>query len=72
VRVKFHTGYSGCDQPREITWNKESLEITKIMKEWREPEAKHFLVETGKGRTFKLAYFFETGEWTCSEFIKEQ
>jgi len=42
------------------------------MKEWREPEAKHFLVETGKGRTFKLAYFFETGEWTCSEFIKEQ
>lgn len=69
MKVKSHAGYSGCDHPTEIIRDKETLQIVKILNEWRESGAKHYIVETEKSTTFKLVYFLETGKWNCIETV---
>jgi len=65
--VRAIAGYSGCDRPAEIIRDEVSLIITRIISEWREPGAKHYVVETGKTGTFKLTYDLETRKWDCKE-----
>lgn len=67
--VRAKAGYSGCDRPAEMIRDEVSLMITRIISEWREPGAKHYMVETKKTGTFKLVYDLQTGEWDCKEII---
>lgn len=69
IKVDCHAGYSGCGRPKRFEWKSESVIIRKIIKEWREPGAKHYLVEAADGRNFKLAFFETGGHWSALEVV---
>jgi hypothetical protein len=67
LAVKTHAGYSGCDYPREVKWLGDYLQVSRIVKQWREPGSKHYLVETDGGPQFKLVFLEASADWLISE-----
>ena len=67
VKVGSVAGYSSCDRPVSITWQNEALAVSEVLREWREPGAKHYLVAVSDGRQFKLVFFETTGQWNIIE-----
>ena len=68
MQVICEAGYSGCDHPKAFTWQGRKLAVKRVIKEWREPDAKHFLVSAENSSQFELV-FSETGKtWNISEF----
>ncbi len=66
MRVICEAGYSGCDHPKTFSWQGHKFSVEQVLKEWREPDAKHFLVAANDGRQFELV-FSETGnQWEIS------
>lgn len=66
-QIKTHAGFSGCDYPSEIKWKGDRQSITRIIKQWREPGSKHYLVETANGAQFKLVFVETSTEWLVTE-----
>ena len=67
MRVMCEAGYSGYDYPKAFVWQGNELSVERVIKEWREPEFKHFIVATANGSFFDLV-FSETGFiWNISE-----
>ena len=67
MRVICEAGYSGCDHPKAFTWQGREFSVERIIKEWREPDSKHFMVSAANGSHFELT-FTETGHmWIISE-----
>ncbi len=69
ARVNTHAGYSSVDYPREIEWKGSLQVVTKIVKQWREPGSKHYIVECASGTQFKLAYLETNTEWLVTEVV---
>jgi len=67
LKVNCEAGYSGCDHPKSLELNGQRQEIRQIIREWREPGVKHFLVETDSGTRVKLAFYEAAGEWKALE-----
>jgi hypothetical protein len=62
--VNCHSGYSACDHPKSLAWDGDHLSIQKIIKEWREPGYKYYLVETANEMQFKLTFSESNSEWS--------
>lgn len=60
-KVECHAGYSGCDYPTALVWEGQRLEISAVLAEWREPQAKCYRVQTDDTSQFALR--FEDNEW---------
>jgi len=60
MQVICEAGYSGCDHPKAFTWQDCILAVKYVIKEWREPDSKHFLVSVENNSHFELV-FSETG-----------
>jgi hypothetical protein len=67
MRVNCEAGYSGCDHPKDFTWLGNRLVVQQIIKEWREPCTKYFLVAAENGSPFKLIYSETSGSWKILE-----
>ena len=67
MRVICEAGYSGCDYPKAFTWQGIRRSVLHIYKEWREPDAKHYLVTAGDGDRFKLVFSETSGNWNILE-----
>jgi len=65
--VTVHAGFSSCDHPSSLHWEDSSLDISRIIKEWREPGSKHYLVETINGLHFKLAFSEISAHWLVTK-----
>jgi len=58
--VICEAGYSGCDYPKAFSWQGHKLTVERVIKEWREPDSKHFMVASANASCFELV-FSETG-----------
>ncbi len=67
IRGDASSGYSACDHPKSFFWEEETLTVREIIREWREPGAKHYLVTILDGRRFKLVFYETTGRWSALE-----
>jgi hypothetical protein len=67
MRVICEAGYSGCDHPKAFSWQGNSLSVKRIIKEWREPGTKLFLVTAGNSDLFKLGFSEISGCWNILE-----
>ncbi len=65
LKVICESGYSGCDRPKSIEMEGEQYSINEVVREWREPGAKHYIVRTNTGLQLKLVYYETTGEWNA-------
>lgn len=61
--VECHSGYAYCDQPRALYWQGQRLEITSIIKQWRTPESKWFLVKASDNITYEINYNEASDTW---------
>ena len=67
MRVICRSGYSGCDHPDAFFWQGKMLSVQHIIKEWREPETKHFLVTAENKSTYELILSESSGSWNILE-----
>lgn len=67
MRVIWMSGYSGCDHPDDFFWRGKMLSVKHIIKEWREPETKHFLVMAENKNNYKLVFSESSGSWNMLE-----
>jgi len=65
-RVIAQAGYSACDHPKAVVWEGSRQTISRILREWREPGGKHYLVETSQGLQFNLTFAEPSGRWLVS------
>ena len=65
-QVIAQAGYSACDHPEAVVWEGRRQPISRILKEWREPGGKHYLVETSNGLQFNLTLAEPGGRWLVS------
>lgn len=67
MRVICEAGYSGCDYPKAFSWQGHNLSVEHIIKEWREPDSKHFLVAAVNGDHFILVFSETRKIWNITE-----
>ncbi len=70
VKVGAAAGYSACDRPLSIHWQDQELSIREVVREWREPGAKHYLVLVDDNQHFRLIFHENSGEWNILEVKK--
>ncbi len=61
-----HAGFSACDHPQAVVWEGSRQLIDRILKEWREPNGKHYLVQTSAGLQFNLTLAQPSQRWLVS------
>ena len=71
VTVQCYAGYKGTQRPQKFSLAKQWLDVTEILKEWREPDAVFFRVRASDGRIYVLRNEKEDpkDEWTV-QFIR--
>lgn len=69
VEVSCESGYSGCDRPKSLVMDGCLHTVTEIIREWREPGAKHFILLTSRDLKLKVAFFERTGQWSALEIL---
>ena len=67
IKVTCESGYSGCDRPKMIELNGARHEVSGVVREWREPGAKHYIIRTNSGLQLKLVFYEATGGWDALE-----
>jgi hypothetical protein len=66
MRVICEAGYSGCDYPKAFSLHDRDLTVERVLKEWREPNSKHFLVAADNGGQFELIFSETEYAWKIS------
>jgi hypothetical protein len=61
--VECHSDYTYAERPTALTWEGRRLEITAIVRQWRNPAGKGFRVRTTDAQEFDLFYNEVTHEW---------
>jgi hypothetical protein len=68
--VTCYSGARYAERPVAFQYAGERLQVSAVMRTWREPAALFFLVQTSDGRRFRLAYEEESGRW-CVDLLTE-
>lgn len=71
AQVAASSGYSACDHPKTFEWEGKTLAVSEIIREWREPGAKHYLVRAPDGLRFRLTLDETSGAWNALEALSE-
>jgi hypothetical protein len=61
--VECHSDYTYAERPTALAWAGRRLEITEILRQWREPTGKGYRVRTTDDQEFELFYNEATLEW---------
>ena len=67
LKVICESGYSGCDRLKDLEIDGERHDVKEVVREWREPGAKHYIVQINSGMQLKLVFYEITGEWHALE-----
>lgn len=72
VQVSCYSGREYADRPVSFVLEGQTYEVGTILKEWREPEEKHFLVVGGDSNRYELCYNERHIQWyVCHPDEKE-
>ncbi len=61
--VIARAGHAYPEEPVAFNWGGERREVLWLVREWRQPGAKLYLVVDDRGARFRLTYFEWAGEW---------
>jgi hypothetical protein len=67
MSVTCEAGFTGCDHPKAFSWLGHLLPVQDIIKEWREPDSKIYLVTASNGGCFKLVFSETDLNWSILE-----
>ena len=68
--VKCYSGHIYAEEPRSFEWDGVVYEVEEIERAWQEPGQRHFLVETGDNKFFKLCYNEAEERWSLIEVVR--
>ena len=60
--VECHSGYTYAERPRMVIWQGTRLPVDRIEATWRDPDGKHFRVQTEQG-VLELIYYESEDHW---------
>ena len=63
IEVECYSGHRADERPRRFKLGDRWLEIRRIVRQWREPEAEQFEVEAEDGLRYPLRHLRQ-GDWT--------
>jgi hypothetical protein len=63
VRVKCYSGYRAAERPTSFVWAGKSYAVESIIKQWRTPEERGFLVRVQGGEQYMLTHHENADEW---------
>ena len=69
IRVECHSGYRGDETPQRFGLDGQTIEITEVLRRWKEPDALLFRVQTLANRVFVLRRNEKTGRWDVPEAV---
>lgn len=61
--VECHSGYEYTERPIAFWAADVRHDVSRIVKEWNDPNGKHFLVEDTGGDIYQLDHWNEISEW---------
>ena len=64
VDVKCYSGYRASERPISFVWAGKAYAVESIIKQWRTPEERGFLVGSERGERFVLTHHEHTDKWT--------
>lgn len=63
IQVECRSGYAYIDRPAAIHWEKNRLEIARILQRWRTPSGWKFLIQTTNEQIFEISYDVSLDSW---------
>jgi hypothetical protein len=69
VQVTCYSGRTYAERPVSLIWEGIEHKIKEIEKEWQEPGARLFKVQTEDGGFFVLSYNERGDEWSAFEIV---
>jgi hypothetical protein len=63
IEVKCYSGHTYAQRPESFFWQDKEHKISKIEKEWLEPDKKFFKVVTEDEKLFELCYNEAQDKW---------
>ena len=70
LKVNCYSGHTYAERPRSFEWQGIKYEVEDIVRAWREPGEKHFLVSTRDNKLFKLCYNELEKQWSLVEVVR--
>jgi hypothetical protein len=64
VEVKCYSGYRASERPVSFVWAAQTYTVESVIRQWRTPEERGFLVRVESGERFVLAHHEHTDKWT--------
>jgi len=64
VNIDAYSGYKAHERPRQFTLDEQIYEIACCARQWYEPSATYFKVQSTEGKTYFLRYDETVDEWT--------
>lgn len=64
VAVKCYSGYRASERPISFVWAGNTYAVESIIKQWRTPEERGFLMRVESGERFVLTHHEHTDKWT--------
>jgi hypothetical protein len=64
LTVKCYSGHTYAEEPRSFELEGVVYEVEEIIRAWREPGERHFLVKTGDNKLFQLCYNEAEERWS--------
>ena len=62
--VECRSDYEYAQQPLALVWQGQRLEVLEVLRQWRSPSSKHFMILTKDQRVFNLAYHEAEDCWS--------
>ena len=63
IQVRCYSGHTYAQRPEAFLWMDKEYKISRIAKEWREPNKNFFKVVTEDEKLFKLCYNETLDQW---------
>jgi hypothetical protein len=61
--VKCYSGHTYAEEPRSFEWEGVTREV-EVIRAWREPGERHFMVKTGDNKLYQLCYNEVEDRWS--------
>jgi hypothetical protein len=70
ITVTCYSGHTYAERPLSLVWEGAEHRVKEVIKEWQEPGARLFQIQTEDGRMFVLSYNERGDEWSAFETVK--
>jgi hypothetical protein len=65
--IETYSGYCADERPTRFLYKGQSVEVKRILSQWREPDAECFRILGDDGQLYRLRHEKVQGEWLATK-----